>query len=340
MKNQLSWGIIGHGNASKNFLDSFDNNLSSKISAVASKSNYNYLKEKNFLVFKEYEDILKSKDIDIIYISIVNSLHKKLIDLCIDNNKHILVEKPSSLKYSELNSSIEKIKSKNIFFKESILYLSHPIKNKILNIIQNNDIGNITNINSSYGFNFVKKKFFFFKNKKKYNLNIFKKNLGGGAIYNFAHYPLSAINTFSMKKKPLKVHKMKAKSLIGFTNVDEFSSLEIIFNDGLQTNIQVALNKNLKSFIEIKGEKGSVFVDNPWVPQNSFKIKLKNNNKGEKIYDFNANRNMWSYEIESIEKNIFENSFQSNLLGAKWEDSLWYLKLIDQWKSESINENI
>ena len=38
--------------------------------------------------------------------------------------------------------------------------------------------------------------------------------------------------------------------------------------------------------------------------------------------------------------NIFENSFQSNLLGAKWEDSLWYLKLIDQWKSESINENI
>ena len=29
--------------------------------------------------------------------------------------------------------------------------------------IQNNDIGNITNINSSYGFNFVKKKFFFFQ---------------------------------------------------------------------------------------------------------------------------------------------------------------------------------
>ena len=46
-------------------------------------------------------------------------------------------------KYSELNSSFEKIKSKKIFFKESKLYLRHPIKYKILNIIQNNDIGNI-----------------------------------------------------------------------------------------------------------------------------------------------------------------------------------------------------
>ena len=45
-------------------------------------------------------------------------------------------------------------------------------------------------------------------------------------------------------------------------------------------------------------------------------------------------------EADVVSQNVFENSFQSNLLGAKWEDSLWYLKLIDQWKSESINENI
>ena len=341
MNKQLNWGIIGYGNASKHFIESFDYNLSSKIKAIATRSNYKKLYEKNkFLVFQDYKDILKLKDIDIIYISVVNSLHKEIIDLCIKNKKNILVEKPSCLKFSELESSIEKIKLSKIFFKESILYLSHPIKNKILEIIKNNDIGKIIKINSNYGFNFIKKKFFFFKNKKKYNLNIFNKDLGGGAIYNFGHYPLSAVKIFSMKKNPKKIIKIKAKSLIGFTNVDEFSSLDLTFNDGLEAKIQVALNKNLKSFIEIKGEKGTISIDNPWVPQNSFNIKLKNDQKGERVFNFNETRNMWSYEIDSIEKNIFNNSFQSDLLGAKWEDSLWYLKLIDQWKSKSINENI
>ena len=337
----LKWGVAGYGKASEYFINSFNQNQHSKIISLSSKTKFNYLKL-NFNkcdIFDSYEQQIESKKVDIIYISLVNSLHKKIIDICIRNNKHILVEKPSCLNFLDLKSSINSLKNKKIFFKESILYLNHPITKKIQEIIENNDIGKIIKINCSFGFNFAKKKFFFFKREKKYNQNIFNKKLGGGAIYNYAHYAISAIRTFSQDKNILNVIQMKPNSYVGHTGVDEYSFLNVKFSNNIESNIELAINRNLKSFIEIIGEKGCIYADNPWSPDNQYSINLSINKKGHKNFNFKENRNLWHYEIESIEKDLLLNKKESSTPGAKISDSLFYLQFIDSWK-RSINENI
>ena len=306
MKKKLRWGLVGYGKAAKNFYNTFDTNLSSELVSISTKSKYDEIScnFKNLEIYKNYEDQIQSNKIDIIYISLINPLHKKLMELGIKYNKHIVIEKPSCLSFFDLNIVISKIK----------------------------------NINSSYGFNFAKKKFFFFKRKKKYEENIFNKNLGGGAIYNYAHYPLSAVNIFSQNQKPKNSKIIKCKSFIGHTGVDEFSNIILEFDNGIKSNITVAINKNLKSFIEIIGSKGKIFINNPWVPNQSFSFNVYLSNKSEKEFIFNSIRSMWSYEIESIENDIFNNKLISSTAGANLEDSCFYLKQIDKWRSQVYNK--
>lgn len=338
MKKKLRWGLVGYGKAAKNFYNTFDTNLSSELVSISTKSKYDEIScnLKNLEIYKNYEDQIQSNKIDIIYISLINPLHKKLMELGIKYNKHIIIEKPSCLSFFDLNIVISKIKNKNIFFKESILYLNHPLIKKVKKILIK--IGEIKNINSSYGFNFAKKNFFFFKRKKKYEENIFNKNLGGGAIYNYAHYPLSAVNIFSQNQKPKNSKIIKCKSFIGHTGVDEFSNIILEFDNGIKSSITVAINKNLKSFIEIIGSKGKIFINNPWVPNQSFSFNLYLSNKSEKEFIFNSIRSMWSYEIESIENDIFNNKLISSTPGASLEDSCFYLKQIDKWRSQVYNK--
>tara|TARA_B110000503_G_scaffold137154_1_gene220858 strand:+ start:90 stop:1118 length:1029 start_codon:yes stop_codon:yes gene_type:complete len=332
----LKWGVLGFGSASQNFIKTFDNSLSSTISSIASNSKYDFLIKniENAEIFDNYEKLFKYGNVDIVYISAINSLHEKLVNLAIKYNKNILVEKPSCLSFFELNNLLTEIKKKKLFFKESILYLNHPITKVILEFIQSNEIGKVLKINASFGFNFAKKKLFFFKRKKKYKLNIFNKNLGGGALYNYAHYPFSALNIFTGNNEVLEIKDLLCNSFVGQTGVDEHVCLKLKFTNQLESIIELSINKNIDSFIEIRGENGYIYAKNPWIPGREFQIELNSRNRGGKIYNYVENRSLWSYEVESIENDISKGRSESTTVGAKPSDSLLYLKLIDKCRQE------
>lgn len=341
MSKYIKWGILGYGNASQNFIKTFDNSLSSTVVSIASKSKYDFLNKniKNVEIFNDYEKLFKYSNVDIIYISVINSLHEKLINLALKYNKNILVEKPSCLNFFELNNLLIEIKKKKLFFKESILYLNHPITKLILEFIHNNEIGKVLKINASFGFNFAKKKFFIFKRTKKYKLNIFNKKLGGGALNNYAHYPFSALNIFTGNNEVLEIKDISCNSFVGHTGVDENVCLKLKFTNQLESLIELSINKNIDSFIEIKGERGSIYVKNPWTPGREFQIELNSVNRGRKIYNYTENRSLWSYEVESIENDICRGKFESTTGGAKLSDSQLYLKLIDKCRQEIFFKN-
>ena len=78
---RINWGIIGLGNVANSHLKSFEKLENCKLKGIASK---NLQKLKNFkkqinieksFCFNNYEDLIKSSEIDIIYIALPNSYH-------------------------------------------------------------------------------------------------------------------------------------------------------------------------------------------------------------------------------------------------------------------------
>ena len=170
---QINWGIIGLGKVALQFAEAFKYSKNAKIVAIASYDKDKIKKFKNQFnleekyCFEEYEKILSCDDVDVIYISLPNSLHYKWIVKSIKSKKKILVEKPATLNFSEINDI--KNHYNNYFFAEGFMYVYHPQISKVISLLKENKIGKLISTETSFGKNILTKKNFLGFNKKKKN---------------------------------------------------------------------------------------------------------------------------------------------------------------------------
>ena len=169
---KINWGIIGLGNIAQKILESFSNIKNSNLLAIASKDKLklDYFRKKFHIksefAFDDYESLTKCNEVDIVYISLPNSLHLYWIRKCIENNKNILVEKPATLNFEEAKNLKQMMLNSNLFFTEGFMYRYDPLITKLINLINNDEIGDLLSLDTSFGVNLLTKKKFFFLKKK------------------------------------------------------------------------------------------------------------------------------------------------------------------------------
>ena len=110
----INWGVIGFGRMGRQYVDclKIKSDLF-KLSGVSSKTSSN-IKEFNF--YKSYEELIKVKEIDAIYISTLNNTHKDLVILANNYDKKILCEKPLGMNFLEVQELHSLLKKKKKFF--------------------------------------------------------------------------------------------------------------------------------------------------------------------------------------------------------------------------------
>jgi len=330
------WGILGYGRIAKVFEEAFLDSDNSELFAVATSKRIANHKFKNnsVLLYSSYEKLLEDKNIDIVYIANINNLHKDTIIKAANYKKNILVEKPAFLNVNDFIECIKLIKKNNIFFMEAIMYLHHPQINKIAEIILNGEIGNIISIKANMGFNINKTFLGFIKKKADENGRLLNKKLGGGAINDLGCYPISAINFLSklINNKTLEIKNIKAKSIFSNTNVDIVSSANILFNNNIYSEFNVAITKNYKSILEIVGDKGILKIFNPWTPNKEYKINIKKNFFYSKTYNFICKKSLYTYQIDDVADNINKGNRETAGFGMRWADTKVCTNILEAWK--------
>ena len=334
---RINWGIIGLGNVANSHLKSFEKSENCKLKGIASKNLQkleNFKKkiniEKSFC-FNNYEDLIKSSEIDIIYIALPNSYHYEWINKCIDYGKHILVEKPITENFFQLKKIKNKLLERNskVLIYEGFMYKYYPQINKILDLINNNEIGEITKIISSFGVNILtKKKFLFFNKKKKIDKEgrLFNKKLGGGSILDLGCYPVSFITMLLEKFKFIhfddyKVFRKKVE--VGETGVDIDSKIEMKVNNKIIIELSSSFKKNIGLATEIYGSKGSIVIPNTWTGSSNIILKKENN---KDIIVFDEIDDIYLDQINTISNNLLNNNIGHNI-----DNMLLNMKIIDQW---------
>jgi dihydrodiol dehydrogenase / D-xylose 1-dehydrogenase (NADP) len=126
---KLMWGIVGAGLISNDFcvaLDTLDKSHHC-LQAVSDRFE-NVAKEfaERFQIpryFNSYDDLVLSVDVNIVYVGVINSLHKEVCLKAINAGKHVLCEKPMSCNQEEQRMILEAARAKNVFFMEVIRFL-------------------------------------------------------------------------------------------------------------------------------------------------------------------------------------------------------------------------
>ena len=333
----INWGIIGLGKIANKFALAFKDVKNSKLLSVASKNKDKLdLFKRQFNIdssfcYNEYENILFNKEIDIIYIALPHSLHFEWINKSIDNKKNVLTEKPATVSLDEIKKINIKLAQNKIFFAEGFMYRFHPQTAFLIKILQQNEIGELKQMESYFGINFIEKRNIFGFKRIKINKEsrLFKKDLGGGSILDLGCYPSSlSLLIASLKSKDFRdeIKLTEVEKYIGSTGVDLEAYAKVNFKNEFSSYIGSSFKKNLGKFTKIKGSKGDIVIPDSWHCENS-KIVL---NSKEYVID-QKYENIFSYEIESISNSLLNNELEPKYPAIRKKETELNTNILDKW---------
>jgi len=152
--------------------------------------NHHKIAGKTVVLYPSYEEALRFADVDIAYISTVNSTHYELAKACLLKGWHTIIDKPITLNFTETEDLVKLSFSMNRLLAESLVYTYHPQYTLIKKEIEKFKIKNIITEFSippldSYNF--------------RYN-----KELGGGAINDMGPYAVS-LGRYLFNEDPLDI---------------------------------------------------------------------------------------------------------------------------------------
>jgi predicted dehydrogenase len=320
----IKWGVIGTGHMANIFAESIQEIDNSKLVAVSSRTKKSLeifgdrFNIKENLRFISNEEICKSEDIDAIYISTLNNTHFDLIKLCAINKKNILCEKPFCLNLNEAKELQKIIIINKVMFFEAIAYLSHPQTSVILDLVNNDEIGEIISIESTFGFKV---------RKIDPESRLFNKKLGGGAILDVGCYPMSFISLFLENENKIVFNEIEGE--IYHTNVDIAASANITINDKIQCKIKISLKEYFKNNSIIKGTKGSMIVGFPWLPEKKVFLEIHNKNRYYKSF-VHSDLSVYANQIKNVSNKFLKNNNNKSRL-FDISKSLENMTYLDHW---------
>ena len=333
----INWGIIGLGNIANKFASAFSNLKNSKLLSVASKNIQNIEKFQrkfnldNNYCYNNYDEILTNKNIDIIYIALPHKFHFEWIMKCIDYNKNILTEKPATINIDEIKQINNKLNESKIFFAEGFMYRFHPQTSKLVDIIKQNEIGELQSMKSFFGKNIIEKKNIFGFKRFKINKEsrLFREDLGGGSILDLGCYPASLSILIANLKSKIQNYDINLKEInktVGPTKVDLEAFTKIEFINEFNSYIGSSFKKDLGKSTKILGSKGEILVPDSWHCENP-KIVVN----GKEYFIENKFNNIFSYEIESISNSLLNDQLDPQFPAIKRNETELNMVILNKW---------
>ncbi len=311
----INWGILGMGRMGVSFANAIKETSNSKLIATASNSGKVFGDFEN----RSYESLINDKNIDAIYIATLHNSHVDLIKKIIETQKKILCEKPIATSLQSFLEVQKLMLDKKIKFYEGIAYYSHPQTIEILNLIDNDEIGNIEKIESTFGF----------KARYRPSSRLYNKELGGGSILDLGCYPISFFMLFAKLQEKIFISNKNlnyAKS-----GVDDEATATLNYDNKFEGKIHVSIKSNLENSCTIYGSKGFIKVKEPWSPSNNDVIEISSK-KHFYVKQIKSNLSVYANQIEKVSESFLSDNVNNNLFDI--QKSSINMKLIDNWLSK------
>lgn len=271
---KINFGILGCANiAQRTMIATIQDDPNCEVLSVASRSldkAKDVASKFNISHAESYDELVNNSYIDAIYIPLPIGMHKEWCLKAANNGKHIICEKSLSDNLADVQEILEAAKKNNIVLFENFMCDYHPQHEKVMDLIKNNQIGDIRNIDLKFGFPPLD------ENNIRYS-----KGLGGGALNDAGAY------TLFMAQKLTELSPLSITCHLYNMNfeVDMMGSALLEFPGEICANLQFGFSHDYHNEYVIWGSKGTIKVNRAYsIPANfSPQITLTKNGKEESI---------------------------------------------------------
>ncbi|MDU7068219.1 MAG: Gfo/Idh/MocA family oxidoreductase [Clostridium perfringens] len=313
---KLKWGILGPGNIARDFAQAL-NRVNGEVYAVASRNKERaekFARENNVKkAYGSYDEIIKDKDIDVVYIATPHSNHYEYIIKSLNNNKHVLCEKAITVNERELEEALKIAREKNLVLEEAMTLFHMPLYEKVIKKINKEDLGKVNMVQVSFG------------SFKEYDENnrFFNLDLAGGALLDIGTYALSFARYFlsSMPEEILSTVK-KAK-----TGVDEESGIILKTKEEEIATISLAFRSKMPKRGIVSCDNGFITIDN--FPRAN-KATINYLDGKVEVIECGEEEKALDYEVIFMEEKINENK-ESNSIDLTYDVTKIMNKVRKDW---------
>lgn len=290
---RLRWGLLSTARINQAVITPIRASKKSELLAVASRSiekGSEYASSQAIpRYYSAYDDLLADPQIDVIYISLPNSLHAEWSIKAMQMGKHVLCEKPLAVSTGEVDE-VNKVATKmGKVITEAFMYRHHPQSLYVKRLVEDGEIGNLQMIRGT----------FCYFNTRPNDIRL-DPALGGGSLWDIGIYPISYAR-FITGAVPLEVF---GHQVIGPTGVDLLFAGQMRFPNEVITQFNCSFITDRKAEIEIIGDKGSIYIPEPYKPGKTTRINYQSDNQDKTITI--KGQELYQGEIEDIEDAILE----------------------------------
>ena len=241
------------------------------------------------LSFRSYEELLASDEIDGVYIPLPTSQHIEWAIKATEAGKHVLCEKPISLKADEIKPLIRARNKHKVIVSEAFMVTYHPQWLKVRELLKKGSVGQLRQVQASFAYH----------NVDATNMRN-RLELGGGALPDIGVYPVVATR-FVTGVEPQKV--LANVEFDPKFKTDRFASAQVKFKN-FDLNFYVSTQMALRQSILFHGDKGFIELNAPF-NSNLYEgsgVRLHNADHSEdKVFRYTG-IDQYQYQVEAFAK--------------------------------------
>ncbi|XP_001993391.2 trans-1,2-dihydrobenzene-1,2-diol dehydrogenase [Drosophila grimshawi] len=318
----IRWGIVSAGKISEDFVIALSTLPASdhQVVAVAARAQEcaaAFAKKHEIPnAYGSYEELAKSKDVDVVYIGALNPQHYEISLLILNHGKHVLCEKPLAMNKKQVEGILAAAKANKCFFMEAVWSRFFPSYQHVRQLIETGALGDIKNVEVAFGFPLAAVD------------RLQKRELGGGVVYDLGIYTIQ-VSQWAFQEPPQKI---ESTGLTNNEGIDDDVSCTLTYSGGRTAKMRLSSKEKLDNKAIIKGTKGEITLIDFWSPNKIIDIDGKEKEwlppKGKYATNY-GNSECMRYEAEAVRQSILagemENktvSYADSLLFAEIEDTI------------------
>lgn len=334
----LRWAVLGTGFISGTVVDAISRSDGSRVELVCGRN------PERLAAFQaehgiergltDFRFAVADPNVDAVYIGMPNHMHHEPTLAAAAAGKAILSEKSLTTTMNTADELLDGVRSNGTFFVEGLMYLAHPLYQRVTEILLDGRLGRIRSIHGRYA------------------ANIWRvvNPEGMGTIYNLGCYPVSLLHLVVQTVFGAEAFDDRTMTAVGNMTGDEAvdtpgticdAAMAVRFGNGALATLQSTDSVGDASEFSIIGERGVLrFETNPWLPVAGDNVLTWSPFDGGAGAEHHAEtivvndpNDAFYHQIKLVERCVADGVLEAPRPSPRLDDSRQIMNMLTEWEA-------
>jgi predicted dehydrogenase len=198
--------------------------------------------------YGSYETLLEDPDVDAVYISLPNTLHREWSIRSLEAGKHVICEKPFSKHPEDVEAAFDAAERAGRLLTEAFMYRHNPQTAKLVELVRDGAVGQLRVVRSAFSYSLY----------DTANIRL-RTDVDGGSLMDVGCYCVSGSRLLAGEPEAVFGH-----AYVGPSGTDWVFTGALTFPGDVQALFDCGTCLPNRDELEAIGTEGSLFLDDPW----------------------------------------------------------------------------